>query len=250
MNSKSVEASVDIHDELTASIKKTGDQLDDLMQNEKLSAETKDELKAASDAAAEALKELAQAQLDADAAMQNYQQVMASGTEDLDKLEAAAEQAGHAAESLAAANGKASDATDALAKSTQKASDEADKASKTGAEAVETIAQALAAAGITATIKEITSAVYDLTDTYSNAEKSSSTPPVRPGTRWTVWAQVCSKPTPAMTMHSTPWPERLAKSIPDWATLATRCPKSPGNFWTLPTSPGRMSSALCSSSQR
>ena len=141
------------------------------MQNEKLSAETKDELKAASDAAAEALKELAQAQLDADAAMQNYQQVMASGTEDLDKLEAAAEQAGHAAESLAAANGKASDATDALAKSTQKASDEADKASKTGAEAVETIAQALAAAGITATIKEITSAVYDLTDTYSNAEK-------------------------------------------------------------------------------
>lgn len=33
-------------------------------------------------------------------------------------------------------------------------------------------------------------------------------------------------------------------------TLATRCPKSPGNFWTLPTSPGRMSSALCSSSQR
>lgn len=169
--SKSVEASVDIHDELTASIKKTGDQLDDLMQNEKLSAETKDELKAASDAAAEALKELAQAQLDADAAMQNYQQVMASGTEDLDKLEAAAEQAGHAAESLAAANGKASDATDALAKSTQKASDEADKASKTGAEAVETIAQVLAAAGITATIKEITSAVYDLTDTYSNAEK-------------------------------------------------------------------------------
>lgn len=169
--SKSVEASAGIHDELTASIKKTGDQLDDLMQNEKLSAETKDELKAASNAAAEALKELAQAQLDADAAMQNYQQVMASGTEDLDKLEAAAEQAGHAAESLAAANGKASDATDALAKSTQKASDEADKASKTGAEAVETIAQALAAAGITATIKEITSAVYDLTDTYSNAEK-------------------------------------------------------------------------------
>lgn len=169
--SKSVEASAGIHDELTASIKKTGDQLDDLMQNEKLSAETKDELKAASDAAAEALKELAQAQLDADAAMQNYQQVMASGTEDLDKLEAAAEQAGHAAESLAAANGKASDATDALAKSTQKASDEADKDSKTGAEAVETIAQALAAAGITATIKEITSAVYDLTDTYSNAEK-------------------------------------------------------------------------------
>lgn len=167
--SKSVEASAGIHDELTASIKKTGDQLDDLMQNEKLSAETKDELKAASDAAAEALKELAQAQLDA--AMQNYQQVMASGTENLDKLEAAAEQAGHAAESLAAANGKASDATDALAKSTQKASDEADKASKTGAEAVETIAQALAAAGITATIKEITSAVYDLTDTYSNAEK-------------------------------------------------------------------------------
>ena len=123
--------------------KKKGDQLDALMQNEKLAAETKDELKAASDAAAEALKELAQAQLDADAAMQNYQQVMASGTEDLDKLEAAAEQAGHAAESLAAANGKASDATDALAKSTQKASDEADKASKTGAEAVETIAQAL-----------------------------------------------------------------------------------------------------------
>ena len=169
--SKSVEASASIHDELTASIKKTDDQLDALMENEKLSAETKEELKTASDAAAEALKELAQAQLEADAAMQNYQQVMASGTEDLDKLEAAAEQAGHAAETLAAANGKASDATDELSKATTKASDEAEQAGKTGTEAVETIAQALAAAGITATIKEITSAVYDLTDTYSNAEK-------------------------------------------------------------------------------
>lgn len=168
---KSVEASASIHDELTASIKKADDQLDALMENEKLSAETKEELKTASDAAAEALKVLAQAQLDADAAMQNYQQVMASGTEDLDKLEAAAEQAGHAAESLAAANGKASDATEELSKATSKASDEAEQAGKTGTEAVETIAQALAAAGITATIKEITSAVYDLTDTYSNAEK-------------------------------------------------------------------------------
>ena len=169
--SKSVEASAGIHDALTASIKKTDDQLDELMQNEKLSTDTKKELEAASDAAAEALKELAQAQLEADAAMQNYQAVMQSGTEDLGKLEAAAEQVGHASESLAAANGKASDATDALAKSTQKASDEADKASKTGAEAVETIAQALAAAGITATIKEITSAVYDMTNAYSDAEK-------------------------------------------------------------------------------
>lgn len=155
--SKSVEASAGIHDALTASIKKTDDQLDELMQNEKLSTDTK--------------KELAQAQLEADAAMQNYQAVMQSGTEDLGKLEAAAEQVGHASESLAAANGKASDATDELAKTTQKASDEADKASKTGTEAVTTIAQALAAAGITATIKEITSAVYDMTNAYSDAEK-------------------------------------------------------------------------------
>ena len=169
--SKSVEASAGIHDALTASIKKTDDQLDELMQNEKLSTDTKKELEAASDAAAEALKELAQAQLEADAAMQNYQAVMQSGTEDLGKLEAAAEQVGHASESLAAANGKASDATDELAKTTQKASDEADKAAKTGTEAVTTIAQALAAAGITATVKEITSAVYDMTDAYSDAEK-------------------------------------------------------------------------------
>ena len=169
--SKSVEASAGIHDALTASIKKTDDQLDELMQNEKLSTDTKKELEAASDAAAEALKELAQAQLEADAAMQNYQAVMQSGTEDLGKLEAAAEQVGHASESLAAANGKASDATDELAKTTQKASDEADKAAKTGTEAVTTIAQALAAAGITATIKEITSAVYDMTNAYSDAEK-------------------------------------------------------------------------------
>lgn len=169
--SKSVEASAGIHDALTASIKKTDDQLDELMQNEKLSTDTKKELEAASDAAAEALKELAQAQLEADAAMQNYQAVMQSGTEDLGKLEAAAEQVGHASESLAAANGKASDATDELAKTTQKASDEADKAAKTGTEAVTTIAQALAAAGITATVKEITSAVYDMTNAYSDAEK-------------------------------------------------------------------------------
>lgn len=169
---KSVSASADIHDALTESIKKTDDQLDALMQSEKVSAESKEALKTASDAAAEALKELAQAQIDADAAMQNYQQVMQSGTDDLDKLEAAAEQAGHAAETLAAANGKAADATDELAKATQQASGEAEDAGKTGTEAVETIAQALAAAGITATIKEITSSVYELTDAYSEAEKT------------------------------------------------------------------------------
>lgn len=169
--SESVEAAAGIHNDLTAAVKKTGDQLEDLMQNEKVSAETKKELEEASTAAADALKELAKAQSDADAAMQNYQAVLSSGTEDLDKLEAAAEQAGHAAETLAEANGKASDATDTLSKATQKASDEAEDAGKTGADAVETIAQALTAAGITATIKEITSSVYELTDSYSNAEK-------------------------------------------------------------------------------
>ena len=168
---ESVEAAAGIHNDLTAAVKKTGDQLEDLMQNEKVSAETKKELEEASAAAADALKELAKAQSDADAAMQNYQAVLSSGTEDLDKLEAAAEQAGHAAETLAEANGKASDATDTLSKATQKASDEAEDAGKTGADAVETIAQALTTAGITATIKEITSSVYELTDSYSNAEK-------------------------------------------------------------------------------
>lgn len=168
---KAIEATADISSELTAALDEASNVTEELSKSEGVSAETKAELAKASVDAAEAMSELTAAQEEAAAAMENYDAVMASGTTDLSELEAAAERAGHAAENLAAANGKASEATEELSKATENATEEAEDAEKSGSDAVEGIAQALAAAGITTMVKEIATAVYEMADSFSEAEK-------------------------------------------------------------------------------
>lgn len=170
--SKSIEATSSITSELSSAMDEAASMAEELSKSDEVSAETKAELAKASVDAAEALQQLTAAQEEANAAMENYDAVMASGTTDLGELEAAAERAGHAAENLAEANGKASDATEELAKATEKASEEAENGEKSGIGAVEGIASALAAAGITATVKEIAENVYELVDAFSEAEST------------------------------------------------------------------------------
>lgn len=169
--SKSIEATAEIQEELSAAMNAAAEATAELSKNEDVSAETKAALAKASVDAAEAMSELTAAQEEAAAAMAQYDEVMASGTTDLDTLEAAAERAGHAAEALAEANGKASSATEELSKATENASEEAEEGGKKGVDAVEAISSALAAAGITAAVKEIAASVYELVDAYSEAEK-------------------------------------------------------------------------------
>ncbi len=169
---KALEGVESIQNELNAAMTQASDTLSELANNENVSAEAKAELERNSTIAAEAMQELATAQAEATAAMENYDAVLASGTTDLSELEAAAERAYHAADQLAEANGKASQATEELSKSTQEAAEQADKAGDSGQNAVESIAGALAAAGITAMVKEIGDAAYELAGAFSEAEST------------------------------------------------------------------------------
>lgn len=170
--SNSTEAAAKIQEDLNAAMDKAAETAKAVAKNDDVSAETKEALAKASTEAADAMQELEKAQQEADAAMEAYNQTMTSGTSDLNELEAAAERAGHAAEALAEANGKASDATEELSKATETASEEAESGGKKGKNAIAAIASALAAAGITAKLKEMAGAVYELSDGFSEAEKT------------------------------------------------------------------------------
>lgn len=170
--SKAIEGSSEIQNELTSSMEQANETISELASNENISAEAKEELEKAATAAAEAMQELNSAQAEATAAMENYDAVIASGTTDLSELEAAAERAYHAADNLAEANGKASNATEELSKSADNAAEQADKAGEKGTNAVEGVAGALAAAGITAMVKEISEAAYELAEAFSEAEST------------------------------------------------------------------------------
>ena len=170
--SKSIEATASIEEELSRTLEEAAQAAAEMSRNDDVSAESKAELAKASTEAAEAMSELTRAQDEAAAAMEAYDAVMASGTTDLTELEAAAERAGHAAENLAEANGKASTASEELSKATAKATEEAENSGKKGVEAVEGVAGALAAAGITAKVKEIADAAYELVTAFSEAEST------------------------------------------------------------------------------
>lgn len=169
---KSIEATTNIQNELSTAIGKASEVTAGLSNNENVSAESKAQLARISAEAAEAMKQLGVAQEEATAAMEAYNTVIISGTTDLEALERAAQKASKAAEVLAEANSKASNTTEELSKATEKVSEEAENGSKKGLNAIEGIAGALAAAGITAKIIEITSAVYDLVTAFSEAEST------------------------------------------------------------------------------
>lgn len=169
---KSIEATASIEEEFSKALEDAAEATEKLTSSTDISAESKAELAKASTDAAEAMSELSRAQDEAAAAMEAYDAVMASGTTDLTELEAAAERAAHAAENLAEANGKASTASEELSKTTAKATEEAENSGKKGIEAVEGVATALAAAGITAKVKEIADAAYELVTAFSEAEST------------------------------------------------------------------------------
>lgn len=170
--SQSMDATAQIQQDLSAAMDSAAETAKALSKNEDVSAETKEALAKASTEAAEAMRELDKAQQEADAAMEAYSQTMSSGTSDLNQLEAAAERAGHAAEVLAEANGRATEATQELSDATEQASKEAENSENKGVGAIESISNALAAAGITALVKEAAQAVYELADSFSEAEKT------------------------------------------------------------------------------
>lgn len=170
--SQSMDATTQIQQDLSAAMDAAAETAKALSKNEDVSAEAKEALAKASTEAAEAMRELDKAQQEADAAMEAYSQTMASGTSDLNRLEAAAERAGHAAEALAEANGRATEATQELSDATEQASKEAENSENKGVGAIESISNALAAAGITALVKEAAQAVYELADSFSEAEKT------------------------------------------------------------------------------
>lgn len=169
---KSMEAAAETQSDLSAAMDAAAETTAELAKNEEVSAEAKAALAKASVDAAEAMSGLTAAQEEAAAAMEAYDNVIASGTTDLDTLEAAAERAGHAAEALSEANSKATSATEELSKATEQAAQEAEEGGKKSVNAVESVATALAAAGITAKMKEIAESVYELVDAFSEAEST------------------------------------------------------------------------------
>lgn len=169
---RAIEASADIHSELSATIENTSEAMSGLLDHEKVSGEAKEALARASDLASEAMRELEAAQTEAQAAMENYHAVINSGVTDLDAFEAAGERACYASETLAEANEKAATATEELSRASDTVAEESEKAGESGVDAINSIATALAAAGITATIKEIAEAAFELTEAFSEAEST------------------------------------------------------------------------------
>lgn len=169
---QSMEAATDIHDSLSQAQERAAEMAEEIANADGVSAEAKEELTRATENAITAMEELEKAQADAEAAMEEYDRVMESGTTDLAELEAAAERAGHAAEELSAANQRATEATEDLTKASDQAGEELEKSGKKGADAMNELEGVLAAAGITALLKEMAEAAYDLAEAFSEAEKT------------------------------------------------------------------------------
>lgn len=180
-----IDSATQIQDQLSDSIQSASEIMDKANETEGISADRKNELAEAMQKAAEASDQLAEAQKEADAAQENYNNVAASGSNNMDDLEEAASRAEAAAEDLAAANEKASEATENLGKASEDTSKDLDEMSKqsddagdsmddagaTGVQAFSDLSSALTSLGISATIKKMSDAAYDLATSYSDASK-------------------------------------------------------------------------------
>lgn len=170
--SDALEQASDANTGLAEAISEASKMTEELAENDKVSEQAKQALQEATENASRAFEELESTQRAAQAAMDEYNAVTESGTASIGELEAAGLAAAEAADKLAEANAKAAEASDELSKATEDASKEAEEAEKSGVDAANGIASALAAAGITATIKEAAEAVYDLADAFSEAEST------------------------------------------------------------------------------
>lgn len=167
-----IEASTNAHEECAEAMSKAADLSEQMADSDKISQAAKEALQEATESAAAAMEELEAAQKAAQDAQENYNAVAESGTASIGELEAAALRAAEAADNLTAANEKVTSATEDLSKANEDAAEEMENANKSGVDAFEGIASALAAAGITATVKEIAESVYDMADAFSEAEST------------------------------------------------------------------------------
>ncbi len=169
--SNALKESTYVHDECAEAMEKAAQTAEELAESDKVSEEAKEALREATEAAADAMNELEAAESQAAAAQENYNAVMESGNATIREIEEAALSAAEAADQLAAANDRVTSATEELSKASEDAANGLEDTENSGVGAIENIASALAAAGITATLEKITSAVYDMADAFSESEK-------------------------------------------------------------------------------
>lgn len=135
-------------------------------------SDTIDDYSDVSGEAEKSLNELEKAQKEAENATEGFERSVSSGTTELDQFEAATDRARQAAEDFSAANNIASDSADALTAATENASTGTQQSGLSIEESIQGMATALATAGIVDKIKDIGVAVYDLADSFSEAEKT------------------------------------------------------------------------------
>lgn len=103
----------------------------------------------------------------------NVKSGSARAAQSIDGIATAATSAGQDATQMGAEIADAArNASEAVVQATDESADAAEEAEETGKDAVESITEALAAAGITAIVKEAAEAVYELADSFSEAEKT------------------------------------------------------------------------------
>lgn len=170
--SNAMETATDIENELSEAQSRAAEMAEALAEADGVSAEAKEALTKAQEEAAEAMGELLRAEENATAAMEHYDDVLISGTTDVEELQAAADAASQAADELAQANERATKATEDLSTASDNAGEELENAGKKGADAMGELESAIAAAGITALLKEMAESAYELADAFSEAEKT------------------------------------------------------------------------------
>ncbi len=159
-----------VESSLTAAMQR-GQQVSERAANcDRLSAETRERLEQASREAEEAQEALTQAQQRADAAMEAYNQALDHGADNVEELERAAREAADAAEDLAEAQRRSEDATRELGDASDEASDEMDNLREHGTSTFAGLQSALAAAGLTATIGQITQALLECSQAAATTE--------------------------------------------------------------------------------
>lgn len=140
--SDALEQSSKLQDEYTSAMEKANRISEKVADNDKISAQVKEQLENAAEEAAQAF----------------------------DELERAAEQAAKAADDLSQANEKAANAMAELSDASDSANEELEK-SKKGKDAFEALASSVVAAALADKLKDIAVAAYEMTESFSEAEK-------------------------------------------------------------------------------
>lgn len=167
-----LEESSSSHETLAASINTADNALQELKESGKASEEALAALNEAENYATEAFENLEEAQKNANSAMEQYDAVITSGTTDTKELAAAAETAASAAEKLAVANQNAEKASEQLSAATDNATKSAEESGEKGVDAITAISETLIAKNLTEKVLEISGSVYELTEAFSEAEKT------------------------------------------------------------------------------